>query len=80
MTEVGPAPQTLKPLIVRKYFALVMVSVHSHETLTKAEVLRNFSQPLLKMQVLLQMATYTGAGVSFMLGSTPGTTYKGKKL
>ena len=30
------------------------------------------------MEVLFQMASYIGAGVSLMLGSIPGAAYKGK--
>lgn len=32
----------------------------------------NFIQPLLKMEVLFQMVSYTGIGVSLMLRSIPG--------
>ena len=35
----------------------------------------NFTQPLLKMEVLFQVVSYIGAGVSLMLGSIPGAAY-----
>ena len=38
----------------------------------------NFTRPLLKMEVLYQLVSHIGAGVSLMLGSIPGATYKGK--
>ena len=38
----------------------------------------NFTGPLLKMEVLFQIVSYIGAGVSLMLGSIPGAAYKGK--
>ena len=34
----------------------------------------NFTRPLLKMEVLFQIVSYIGAGVSLMLESFPGTT------
>lgn len=38
----------------------------------------DFTQPLLKMEVLLQRVSYIGVSVSCMLESIPGATYKSK--
>ena len=35
----------------------------------------NFTGPLLKMEVLFQIVSYIGTGVSLMLESIPGTAY-----
>jgi len=35
----------------------------------------NFTWPLLKMEVLFQIASYVGASISLMLGSCPGGSY-----
>lgn len=38
----------------------------------------NYAWPLFKMEVLLPMASYIGAGVSLMVGCIPGAVLKAR--